>query len=128
VSIAPRVVIEDAPFNGYVLPAGTRVFYAAAATHLLPGVWTDPARFDPDRFAPPREEHKRAPYALAGFGGGPRVCIGRSVARVELALFLARALGRYRLAVAPGQTIAQRYGVANRPLRGIRMQVQRREG
>jgi len=127
VSIAPRVVIEDAPFNGYILPAGTRVFYAATATHLLPGIWTDPTRFDPDRFAPPREEHKRAPYALIGFGGGPRVCIGRSVARVELALFLARALERYRLTVAPGQTIAQRYGVTNRPLHGIRMQVRRRE-
>jgi len=127
VPIAPRVVVEDTEFGGYALPTGTRVFYSAAATHALPGVWSDPTRFDPDRFAPPREEHRRVPYALVGFGGGPRVCIGRSVARVELALFVARALRRYRLALAPGQTVAQRDGVTSRPLHGIRMRVQPRE-
>jgi len=127
VPIAPRVVIEDTEFGGYALPAGTRVFYSAAATHALPGLWSHPTRFDPDRFAPPREEHRRVPYALIGFGGGPRICIGRSLARLELALFVARALTRFRLTVAPGQTIAQRDGVTSRPLRGIRMQVRPRE-
>ncbi len=126
VSIAPRVVAAEVTFDGYTLPPGTRVFYSAAATHALPGVWSDPTRFDPDRFAPPREEHKRTPYALAGFGGGPRVCIGRSVARVEVALFLARALSRYQLTVEPGQTIAQRDGVTSRPLHGIRMRARPR--
>ncbi len=127
VSIAPRVVTEDVDVGGYRLPAGTRVFYSAAATHMAPGVWSDPTRFDPDRFAPPREEHKRVPYALVGFGGGPRVCIGRSVARLELSVFLARALRRYQLTLEPGQTIAQRDGVTSRPLHGIRMRVRRRD-
>jgi cytochrome P450 len=123
VSVVPRVVVEDVEFGGYLLPAGTRVLYSAAATHLLPDLWTEPQRFDPDRFAPPREEHKKAPYALVGFGGGPRVCIGRSVARVELAYFMARALSMFQLEVVPGQEITQRYGVTNRPLRGICLHV-----
>jgi len=123
VSVAPRVVCEDVAVEGYALPAGTRVLYSAAATHLLPALWADPTRFDPDRFASPRAEHRGAPYALVGFGGGPRVCIGRSLARLELAVLLARALRRYRLTVAPGQTIAQRPGITSRPLRGIRLRV-----
>jgi len=123
VSVAPRVVCEDAAVEGYALPAGTRVLYSAAATHLLPEFWADQMRFDPDRFAPPRAEHRAAPYALVGFGGGPRVCIGRSLARLELAVLLARALRRYRLTVAPGQTIVQRPGITSRPLRGIRLRV-----
>ena len=123
---APRGVCRDVYFGEHLLPAGTLVLYSAAASHLLPSVWRAPIVFDPDRFAPPREEHKRVAYALVGFGGGPRVCIGKTLARVELMLFLAHALRRYQLTPVPGQRIAQRYGVTNRPLHGIRMQVRRR--
>jgi cytochrome P450 len=123
---APRGTCRDLSFVGHPLPAGTLVLYSAAASHLLPGIWRDPTTFDPDRFAPPREEHKRVPYALVGFGGGPRVCIGKTLARVELLLFLAHALSRYQLSVVPDQRIVQRYGVTNRPLHGIRMRVKPR--
>lgn len=126
VPTAPRVAVRPIEFAGHCLPAGTRVLYAAAATHLLPEIWTAPESFDPDRFAPPREEHKRVSYALVGFGGGPRTCIGRTFARIELALFLLQALHRFELTIVSGQTIVQRYGVTNRPLHGIRMQVRRR--
>ncbi|MGH2347020.1 MAG: cytochrome P450, partial [Chloroflexota bacterium] len=122
---APRGACRDLYFGEHLLPAGTLVLYSAAASHLLPSIWRAPTVFDPDRFAPPREEHKRVPYALVGFGGGPRVCIGKTLARAELMLFLAHALRRYQLTVTPGQPIAQRYGVTNRPLHGIRMQVRR---
>lgn len=123
---APRGLLRDVQFDHQLLPAGTMVLYSAAATHLLPNIWTDPTSFDPDRFAPPREEHRATPYALVGFGAGPRVCIGRTLARVELGLLLARAVQRYRLSLVPGQTLVQRYGVTNRPLRGIRLHAQPR--
>jgi retinoid hydroxylase len=123
---APRGTCRDLSFAGHPLPAGSLVLYSAAASHLLPSIWQDPTTFDPDRFAPPREEHKRVPYALVGFGGGPRVCIGKTLARVELLLFLAQALRRYHLSVVPDQRIVQRYGVTNRPLHGIRMRVKPR--
>jgi len=123
---APRGVCRDLYFGEHLLPEGTLVLYSAAASHLMSTIWRDPTVFDPDRFAPPREEHKRVPYALVGFGGGPRVCIGKTLARVELMLFLAHVLRRYQLTVTPGQHIAQRYGVTNRPLHGIRMRVRRR--
>jgi cytochrome P450 len=110
------------------LPAGTKVFYSAAATHLLPEIWREPARFDPDRFAPPREEHRKVPFALVGFGGGPRVCIGFAFARYELALLLAIVSLRFSLTSVPGQTIVQRYGVTSRPRHGIRVRVQPRRG
>jgi len=38
-------------------------------------------------------------------------------------VLLARALRRYRLTMAPGQTIIQRPGITSRPLRGIRLHV-----
>jgi cytochrome P450 len=126
IPIGARGLLEDVEFAGYALPAGTKVFYSAAATHLLPAIWQEPERFDPDRFAPPREEHRKVPYALVGFGGGPRVCIGFSFARYELAMLLATIAMRFRLTTVPGQTIVQRYGVTSRPRHGIRVQVQPR--
>jgi cytochrome P450 len=123
VPAAPRGILRDVNFMGHKLLAGTMVLYSAAASHLLPDIWAAPADFDPDRFAPPREEHKRVPFSLVGFGGGPRVCIGRTLARAELSLLLASAIRRYQLTVVPGQRIAQRFGVTCRPVSGIRLRV-----
>ncbi len=38
--------------------------------HRLPELWTEPDKFDPERFAEPRAEHKKHRYAFAPFGGG----------------------------------------------------------
>jgi cytochrome P450 len=126
IPIGARGISQDVVFAGYTLSAGAKVFYSAAATHLLSEIWREPARFDPDRFAPPREEHRKVPYALVGFGGGPRVCIGFSFARYELAMLLARIAMRFRLTIVPDQIIVQRYGVTSRPRHGIRVRVQPR--
>lgn len=119
----PRGVLEEFEFGGYRIPAGAFVFYSIAASHLLPSVWTGPERFDPDRFAPPREEHRKRPYALVGFGGGPRICIGVNFARVEIQSMVSHILRRYSLELVPGQDLRQAYGATGRPVEGIRMRV-----
>jgi cytochrome P450 len=93
----PRGVVKEFEFNGYTVPQGTQVRLALAAGHHLPGVWAEPERFDPDRFAPPREEDKRQQYALVTFGGGPRICIGINFAQIEVKALLAHVLRYYRL-------------------------------
>lgn len=123
VANGPRGVVSDFEFGGYRIPAGTRAVYAIAAGHLLPTVWTNPKAFDPDRFAAPREEDKKHPYALVGFGGGPRVCIGINFATVELKAMAAHILGSYDLAVVPGQRIQQVYQGTGSPAEGIRVRV-----
>jgi cytochrome P450 len=60
------------------------VFYSIVASHMLPHIFAHPTVFDPDRVAPPREEHKKKPYALVGFGGGLPICIGINFAQVEI--------------------------------------------
>lgn len=122
----PRGVIEDFDFNGYHVPAGAFVMYGIAASHLIPSIFADPETFDPDRFAPPREEHKRTPYALVGFGGGPRVCIGINFAKVEIKALISQALRRYQLELVPDQQLTQFYRITALPLYGIRMRVRER--
>jgi cytochrome P450 len=60
----PRGVVEDFEFNGYHVPAGSKVFYSVLGSHMMPGIFAHPDIFDPDRFASPREEDKQCPYSL----------------------------------------------------------------
>lgn len=123
IGTAPRGVLEDFVFDGYLIPAGTYVFYAIAATHLIPSIFAEPTRFDPDRFAPPREEHKKVPFSLVGFGGGPRICIGINFAKVEIKVIITHILRRYHLELVPNQEIIQFYRATGMPLHGIKMRV-----
>ncbi|HEX6817901.1 MAG TPA: cytochrome P450 [Ktedonobacterales bacterium] len=93
----PRGVVEEVEFAGYTLPVGTQVRLALAATHMLPSVFAHPDVFDPDRFAPPREEDKATPYSLVTFGGGSRLCIGINFANIEVKALAAHILRTYSL-------------------------------
>jgi cytochrome P450 len=94
---APRATVRTIEFGGYAIPENTRVLLGLAACHMLPHVFANPEYFDPDRFAPPREEDKLAPYSLVSFGGGPRVCIGMSFAQVEIKAIAMHVLRAYTL-------------------------------
>lgn len=126
VANGPRGVIEAFEFHGYHIPAGEYVFYSIAASHLLPDIFTNPARFDPDRFAPPREEQKKHPYALVGFGGGPRICIGVNFAKVEIKALVSHILRHYQLELLPNQQIIQYYRGTGMPLNGIKVHVRQK--
>jgi cytochrome P450 len=124
VAVAPRGVVKDFDFGGYRIPAGINIYYSPSGSHRLPHVFAEPNAFDPDRFAPPREEDKRTPYGMALFGGGPRICIGVNMATVEIKALAARVLSRYTLDVLPGQNIAQLYyGVTGIIPEGIKVRV-----
>ncbi len=124
----PRGVVADCEFASYHIPAGAFVCYSIAATHLLPSVFADPTTFDPDRFLPPREEHKKTPYALVGFGGGPRICIAGHLANVDIKAMITGILQRYHMEVVAGTEPRQVYRGIGAPEKGIRLRIQSREG
>ena len=126
VPLGPRGLAEDVELEGYHLPKGTFAAYAIAASHLLPSIWANPTEFDPDRFAAPREEHKKDPYALVGFGGGPRRCLGMTFARAELALLIARVCARYDLETVDGNPVTQSFGIESKPQGGMRLRARPR--
>jgi len=123
----PRGVVEDFEFNGYHVPAGSKAFYSILGSHMIPSIFAHPDAFDPDRFASPREEDKKCPYALVGFGGGPHICIGMNFARVEIKAMLSHILRNYILELIPGQEIYQFYRSVGWPVNGIRMRITERK-
>jgi cytochrome P450 len=100
----PRVPVQDFPFGGYVIPRGVLVFYSPYMSHRDPALWDLPNTFDPERWSPARGERRAVVGKLVGFGGGPRVCLGKPFARQQLTLMLHAILTRYRLEPDPACT------------------------
>jgi len=110
-----RRAVRDTSILGHYIPAGTNINLWPGANHRLPELWTEPQRFDPDRFAEPRCEHKRHRYAFAPFGGGAHKCIGMVFGQLEIKTVMHRLLRRYRLELPhPGYT--PRYDYAGMPV------------
>lgn len=96
-----RGVVKEFEYAGYRIPPGWTIIISQFVTHRLPEIYTAPEQFDPERFALPREEDKRVPFSLLGFGGGAHVCIGREFALMEIKIFLANLLRHYQWTMTP---------------------------
>jgi len=116
----PRRILEDMEFQGHQLRAGEFLFCSLAGTNRDPSFWTDPHKFDPTRFAPPRSERRGHPYALAGFSVGPRRCLGTLLAQVMVKVMVHHILRRFTLkpergAFAPSVSIPARRPINRMP-------------
>ena len=115
-----RRAVRDIDLLGHFIPAGTDVVTWPSMNHRLPELWTDPEKFDPERFAEPRSEHKRHRYAFAPFGGGAHKCIGMVFGQLEIKTVMHRLLRKYRLElVRPGYKPRYDYGGMPVPLDGM---------
>jgi len=90
-----RKALENFEFDGHVVPAGDLVMVSPAVSHRIPEIFADPSRYDPDRFAPPREEDRRSPNALIGFGGGKHRCLGLAFAYQQVKVIWSVLLHHY---------------------------------
>ena len=89
-----RVAMEDFVHGDYFIPKGTWVLTSPTVSHRIPELFREPEAFDPDRFAPPREEDKRD-FAFIPFGGGRHKCMGNAFALLQIKAILAILLRRY---------------------------------
>jgi cytochrome P450 len=86
--------------------------------HRHPAFWEEPERFDPERFLPERAAG-RPRFAYFPFGGGPRRCIGQSLAMLEMVVILAMMAQAYALRLVPGHLVEPDARMTLRPRQGI---------
>ncbi|PWI18063.1 cytochrome P450 [Streptomyces sp. Act143] len=96
-----RRAVAGADIDGVRIPAGADVIVCPWVTHRHPAYWSEPDRFDPDRFTP-EAEAERPRYAWFPFGGGPRACIGQHLSMLESVLGLAVLLRDFAFEDAAG--------------------------
>lgn len=92
--ILMRKVMEDIAFKGYTITAGDMIWACPPVTHRLSRLFSDPARFDPDRFSPERREDRNL-MAYQPFGGGKHKCSGNAFALFQIKAIFAVLLRRY---------------------------------
>jgi len=107
VPILPRGVIEECTFKGVRLPKGAMVAVTPWMTHHMPEWWSEPQRFDPERFGAARAEDKRHPFLWTPFGGGAHKCIGLHFGMMEVKAILHQLLLRFRFTVPDGYVMPQ---------------------
>jgi cytochrome P450 len=119
-----REALEDDAIAGWPVATGTTLFVFPWVLHRDPRFFSDPLRFDPDRWT---DDFERTLPRLAyiPFGSGPRMCIGREFARMELVLIVAAIAQRFRLEwrAEPPVPMAS---ITLRPTGGLRAIVRRR--
>jgi cytochrome P450 len=89
-----REAQADDEFNGMKISKGTTVIPYIYGVHHNAEYWKDPEKFDPSRFLGISGD-KIHPFAHIPFGGGPRVCIGQNMAKMQVLLVMSAIVRAY---------------------------------
>ena len=71
-----RNLADNLRVGNKTLKKGAFMAYNLADVHLNDLFYPEPLKFDPSRFYPPREEHKRGDAVFLGWGTGRHPCAG----------------------------------------------------
>jgi cytochrome P450 len=105
-----RETTEDVEFKNYLIPKGTQVMYSPYMSNHVPWDFENPGLFDPGRWDPNRGEKQAKASNLFTFGGGPRLCLGRNFALMQLRIMITTMLRKY--VIEPDeQNISSRMGL-----------------
>lgn len=97
--VTPRISQDRGiDIQGYYIPPGTEIYVNLRSANMSEDIWNKPERFEPERFINNEEAKKN----LFTFSYGPRNCIGRNLAWVEMLTIVANVLKDYDMALAPG--------------------------
>jgi cytochrome P450 len=120
-----RQATEADEVCGFKVTPGLQVLISPWVLHRHRRLWDNPERFDPTRFTKESSE-MRPRFAYLPFGGGPRVCIGATLAMTEATLILAVLAQRFRLRLKQRQDIQLQARITLRPKNGMVTILERR--
>ncbi|KAL3662160.1 hypothetical protein V7S43_012960 [Phytophthora oleae] len=104
--IATQCVRDTVFPDGTFVPKNTDIVIAFYTTGRLTGVWGEDAlEFKPERFldAETGEVIKVSSSKFCAFSAGPRICVGRNLAFLEMMIVIANIVSRFHLVPVPGQ-------------------------
>ncbi|XP_008477728.1 cytochrome P450 6j1-like isoform X1 [Diaphorina citri] len=95
-----NIVPYTIPGSDVTLDVGTYVLTPTVALHYSSKYWKDPHKFDPERFS---EENKDSivPGSFIPFNEGPRQCIGKRFAHVQMKSAICEILTHFEIQKTP---------------------------
>ncbi|KAM0059995.1 putative unspecific monooxygenase [Helianthus debilis subsp. tardiflorus] len=106
-----HVAADDVLPDGTVVPAGSAVTYSIYSTGRMKFIWgEDVLEFRPERWL--SDDGKRFEmkdqFRFVSFNAGPRICLGKDLAYLQMKSIAAAVLLRHRLSVVPGHRVEQK--------------------
>ena len=112
--------VENETVEGFFIPKNVSIIANIYGAHHDPDVWGDPETFRPERWIDQDGTLKKSDNLIA-FSAGKRSCIGESVARMQLFLFVASIFQKFDVRAAGELPSPDCYGItlAPRPFQAI---------
>lgn len=126
-----QAVSDDVLPDGTVVPAGSTVTYSIYSVGRVETIWgEDCLEFKPerwlsvrgDRFEPPKDG-----FMFVAFNAGPRTCLGKDLAYLQMKSVAAAVLLRYRLLLVPGHQVEQKMSLTLFMKNGLKVFLQPRQ-
>lgn len=116
--IVSREALEDDLIEGEPIKKGDMIVVSLMDMHKHPDYWENPKQFNPERFL--SKDADKEPN-FNPFGAGPRICIGKNFALMEITLVLAKMLTALDFKLVPNQTIIPEALITLKPKNRIQL-------
>ncbi|KAJ0444411.1 putative geraniol 8-hydroxylase [Helianthus annuus] len=93
--LVPHKAITDVEIKGYMVPKDAQIMCNMWAMGQDPNVWSDPQRFEPERFLDVEIDFKGRDFEFIPFGAGRRMCPGLPLADIMLHLMLGTLIHKF---------------------------------
>ncbi|XP_073303111.1 cytochrome P450 86A22-like [Primulina huaijiensis] len=125
-----HVVADDILPDGTFVPAGSSITYSIYSAGRMKFIWGDDClEFKPERWLS-KDGKKFQPkdqFQFVAFNAGPRICLGKDLAYLQMKSIAAAVLLRHQLKVAPGHKVDQKMSLTLFMKDGLKVNVYPRD-
>ncbi|KAL3834720.1 hypothetical protein ACJIZ3_009456 [Penstemon smallii] len=121
-----REALQDTQIGHIVVPKGVCLWTLIPTLHRDLNVWgPDVNEFNPERFANGISNACKVPQVYIPFGLGPRLCLGRNFALIQLKIVVAVIVSKFSFSLSPKYRHSPAYRMIVEPGQGVQLLIQR---
>nr|AYV88898.1 cytochrome P450 oxidase CYP722A1 [Polygala tenuifolia] len=110
----PRLALADCEIEGFKIQRGWNVNVDARSIHFDPDIYSNPNVFNPfrfDCFTNNKQEEPKLSSSFLAFGMGGRTCLGMSMAKIMMLVFLHRLTTTYKWKVIDSDSSVKKWAL-----------------
>ncbi|XP_022764435.1 cytochrome P450 714A1-like [Durio zibethinus] len=121
-----REALEEIQLGNVTIPKGVCLWTLIPTLHRDPEIWgSDANEFKPERFSDGISKACKFPQAYIPFGLGPRLCLGRNLAMVQLKIVLCLIISKFTFSLSPKYRHCPAYRMIVEPGNGVHILIQK---
>ncbi|KAL4312469.1 hypothetical protein GQ457_01G039030 [Hibiscus cannabinus] len=120
-----REALEETQLGNMIIPKGVCIWTLIPTLHRDAEIWgPDANEFKPERFSNGVSKACKFPQAYIPFGVGPRLCLGKNLAMIQLKIVLAIIISKFAFTLSPKYQHSPAYRMMVEPENGVQILIQ----